>query len=107
MQLLAFDSGQLITQACRFGTILFVVVPTVGLEPGSEKFKEEVADESGYGGNFKIRGGKDVADRPGDASLPAHTGALKFSHQKIGIKQEHNEGDFDQGSPGVFLHGKY
>jgi hypothetical protein len=39
------------------------------IEPGSEKFKEQVADESGYGGNFKIRGGKDVADRPGDALL--------------------------------------
>ena len=79
----------------------------LGLEPGPEKFKEEVADQGGYRGNFKIRGGKDIADRPGETSSLAHAGALEFSHQKIGIKQEHDEGDFDQGPPGIFWHGKY
>jgi hypothetical protein len=42
------------------------------------------------------------------ATLPLpHARALKFFHQKVGIKQEDDKTDLDQRSPDTFLHSNY
>ena len=76
------------------------------LEPLSKKFNEDISDERGYYGNFKICPGKNISECPDYASLPPHPGAFKLSHQKIGIKEEDNKTYFNQRSPDIFLHSK-
>jgi hypothetical protein len=78
----------------------------VCLESLSKKFKKDVTDQSGRHGNSKIGSGKNISDGPSYAPLLAHTRALKFSHQEIGIKQEHDKPNLDHRSPGILLHGK-
>src|SRR6266446_3521384 len=74
------------------------------LESFSKKFKQDVADERGDHGNCKIGSGKHISDCPSHAPLLPHAGALKFSHQKIGIKQEDDKTDLDQRPPNILLH---
>jgi hypothetical protein len=78
-----------------------------GLEFLSKEFKKDVTDECGYHGDFKIGNRKNISDCPNDTPLPPHSRALKFSHQKVGIKQEDNKSHLDHRSPDIFLHGKY
>jgi hypothetical protein len=70
----------------------------------SEKFEEGKADDGGYCSNFKISSGKNIFERRGYASFLAEARALKFSHQKIGIKEKDDESYLDRRSQDIFLH---
>ena len=72
-----------------------------------KKFKGDVADDRGYRGDFKIGSGKNISDCPSYAPLFLHARALKFSHQKIGIKQENDKTYLDDRLPNTFLLVKY
>jgi hypothetical protein len=50
------------------------------LEFLSKKFEEDVANQRGDQSNLKIGGGKNIMDRPSNASLLRHARALKFAH---------------------------
>jgi hypothetical protein len=76
----------------------------VCLESLAKEFKKAIPDEGGDGGNGEIGSGKNISDSPGYAALLPHAGALKFSHQKIGIKQENDKPYFDHRSPGILVH---
>ena len=85
--------------------------PESGIKPASgclefvpKKFKQNVADEPGYDGDFKIGRSKDIPKRPGDAPLLSHAGALEFSHQEIGIEQKDDKTYFNHRSADIFLH---
>jgi hypothetical protein len=77
------------------------------LELLSQRFENDISDERGYQGNLKIGGCENIADGPGQTFLLAHAGALEFSHQQIGIKQEDDEAYLDDRSIKVFLHCEY
>ncbi len=76
------------------------------LELFAQKFEEDVADDGGDDGDFKIGGGTDIAQGPDQATLPPGAGAFEFSHEEIGIEEEEDEGNFDHRSQDIFLHGR-
>jgi hypothetical protein len=77
------------------------------LELGPQKFEKNVPDQGGDHGDCQIGEREDIPDRPCHAALGSPTGALKFSHQQVGIKEEDDEPDFDQSPPpDVFHRGK-
>jgi hypothetical protein len=102
-QAVAFPVGHFVSPArCCF--VAAKNRSCVWLESLSQKFKEDITNERGYDGNSKVGGGKDVFDCRGYTSLLSYAGALEFSHQEIGIKEEDNETHLDHRSPDVFLH---
>jgi hypothetical protein len=80
-------------------------MPAALLESSPKKLNKEITDDCGYHGNFKIRSGKDVTNRPGQAPLLSGARTFKFSHQKIGIKQKDDKAHFDQRPQSSPLHG--
>jgi hypothetical protein len=56
--------------------LLFLLQPkiraTFCLESLSKKFKNDIADERGYRGNFKIRGSKNISNCPSYTPLLPH-----------------------------------
>lgn len=75
------------------------------LKSSSQRFDENIADDRGDRGDFKVGGGEDVSERPGEAFLLANARVFKFSHEEIGIEQEDDESDFNRRSQGIFLYG--
>ena len=76
------------------------------LESGSQEFENNVADHCRDGGNLEVGQGKDIRESPEQALPGSHAAAFKFSHQEIGIEQEHDERDLDQSSPAAPFHGR-
>jgi hypothetical protein len=77
------------------------------LESLAKAFEEDITDERGERGNPETGSGKNIFDRPCQTPPLPHTGALKFAHQQIGVKEKDDKAHFDHRSPDIFLHGKY
>ena len=80
---------------------------TASLQFLSKKLKQEISDDCGDGRDFQVGGRKDIVNGPHKASLPSHTRALEFSHQKIGVKKEDDESDLNRRSPDMSLHKRH
>jgi hypothetical protein len=65
---------------------------------------QHVTDQRSDNGNDKIFPGEDVTQIPYQALVVPAGGAFHLTHQKVGIKQENDESDFDYGSPNTILH---
>jgi hypothetical protein len=75
------------------------------LESFSKELEKNVTDQPGDCGDHKIRRREDICHRPSQPLLLTQSRALKFSHEKIGIKKEDDEADLDHRSPNVLFHG--
>jgi hypothetical protein len=75
------------------------------LEPAAQKLEQKVSDDCGPGGDGEVAKGENIYQCGDQTATAAEAGALELAHQKIRVKKEDDESDFDYRSPEVFVHG--
>jgi len=68
----------------------------MGLELFAQVLEHYVADERGDQGDYQVGDGEDVLEGEGHG-FAVGVGGGELTHQQIGIEQEDNERDFDDG----------
>jgi hypothetical protein len=74
------------------------------LEPVSEEFKNDVADERRHYGDHEVRPREDVADGPEQSPALRHTRMRELAHQQVGIKKEYDERHLNERRIDPFFH---
>ena len=59
-------------------------------------FEDDVADEGGDDADGEVGKGEDVVEGGGEG-FAGGIGAVELAHQEVGVEEEDDEGDFDDG----------
>ena len=67
------------------------------LEFSAEELEDNVADEGGEDGDGEVGEGEDVGQGEGEG-LAVAGGAVELAHEEVGVEEEDDEGDLDDGA---------
>jgi hypothetical protein len=68
-----------------------------GLEAFAQVFEDDVADEGGDEADDEVGSGEDVVEAGGEG-FAGGVGVGELAHQEVGVEEEDDESDFDNGA---------